>query len=188
MSSNYQVLNELTSINNAILLGNKKERNSNIHYNVDELQQFMLVKVIGHKRAQAIHCWFCIYCIKNQDCSLVVEYVFIRTRFGFNIQHEGRGEGEERREKERWREEERKICKYKSEVVIHICISNNQLIWKDWELEGSMDYIQSNTVLKRRKEKYFSKRQKTSQWYSIYKGLNEGNTKKKKKTQKFDLA
>lgn len=34
-----------------------------------------------------------------------------------------------------------KICKYKSEVVIHICNSNNQLIWKDWELEGSMDYI-----------------------------------------------
>lgn len=56
MSSNYQVLNELTSINNAILLGNKKERNSNIRYNMDELQQLMLVKVIGHKRIQAIHC------------------------------------------------------------------------------------------------------------------------------------
>lgn len=50
MSSNYQVLNELTFINNAILLGNKKERNSNICYNMDELQQFMLVKVISHKR------------------------------------------------------------------------------------------------------------------------------------------
>lgn len=44
----------------------------------------------------------------------------------------GKGEVEGGREK---------ICKYKSEVVIHICNSNNQLIWKDWELKGSMDYI-----------------------------------------------
>lgn len=73
----------------------------------------------------------------------------IGTRFGFNIQHERRERGREGRKEGKRKKgkgeveggRERKYENTNQKYTIHICDSNNQLSWEDWELEGSMDYI-----------------------------------------------